>query len=212
MGQPRRGPVAAEGQSELRKALEEYDGLVDHLVSKLQSPEERKSASSAASRIKSQANAALASIGASLLGSQPPTSTPKPETTSPGSQIYRSERYLGEVSDVRFFNLVKRVLQTQDGPPGSEQEVDSYEQDDDLESVNAAACRTVKLPSPETFKDFTDIYFSTIHLAYPFIPQSMFMTSYNEVQSQSGSQASLDTTQLALLCKCDIFIFPIRLC
>ncbi|KAH6971189.1 fungal-specific transcription factor domain-containing protein [Ilyonectria sp. MPI-CAGE-AT-0026] len=199
VGQPRRGYVAVQGQSELRKALEEYDGLVDHLISKLQSPEERKSASSTASRIKSQANAALAGIGASLLRPQPPTCSPKPETTSPGSQIYRSERYLGEVSDVRFFNLVKRVLQTQDGSPGSEQEVDSYEQDDDLESANAAACRAVKLPSPETFNNFADIYFSTIHLAYPFIPQSMFMASYNEAQSPSGNQASLDTTQLALL-------------
>ncbi|KAG9500614.1 hypothetical protein J7337_009096 [Fusarium musae] len=76
--------------------------------------------------------------------------------------------------------LVKRVLQAQPGSSDSDQRVDSYEQVDDIASpsVNVIPCRVVELPSREAAKAFADVYFSTVHLAFPFIPQSLLALIY----------------------------------
>ena len=193
-----------QGQEDLRKAMDEYADLAERLTSTLPSSKERQGISSAISRIKTRVNAALASIAVSSEGAQPTVHGSQTDVTgpSPGHRVYRSERYLGEVSDVQFFNLVKRILQTQSGSSCPEPEVDSYEQDDDITSGNAAAaCRTVQLPGPDSLKSLTDVYFSTIHLAYPFIPGSMFTRYLDGAHSPSDSSVSLDATQLALLRK-----------
>ena len=180
--------------------MDEYAKLTERLAAKIAS-KEREGVSSAISRIKFRANAALASIEASLTAS---SSRLRPKTDddadpSPASQVYCNERYLGEVSDVQFFNLVKRVLQTQNDSPGEEHQLESYEQDDHAVSANAASCRTIELPSPDSIKSLTDVFLSTIHLAYPFIPGTMFTDYLNGLSKQHGPPP-LNDTKLALLC------------
>jgi hypothetical protein len=60
--------------------------------------------------------------------------------------------------------------------------------------------KAVELPSPEAAKIFIDVYFSTVHLAFPFIPQSMFMRSLDQARN-SSDDSSLDNTKLALICE-----------
>lgn len=190
---------AVQGHSDLREAIRQYEALLDLVVSKLPSPKYREDASTVLARMKA-ADRALSNIDASLLTTKLPTSVTGSDTISSRPQVGRAERYLGEVSDVRFFNLVKRVLQTQPGSTDPDQGVDSYEQVDDIASPNVMPGKVVELPSPEAAKVFTDVYFSTVHLAFPFIPQSVFMRSLDQARN-SSDESSLDNTKLALICE-----------
>lgn len=116
-----------------------------------------------------------------------------------------SERYLGEASDIVFYNTVKQSLNLQSpasgtgAPTSNDTPEASYEQlkpnqrtQHELSSV---------MPSRATTNRYLDIYFTTIHIAYPFLPQALFEEAHNEWW-QSGSQskfASADTW-LALMC------------
>lgn len=115
-----------------------------------------------------------------------------------------SERYLGEASDIVFYNSVKQSLNLQSpasgaGAPASTDTPEaSYEQlkpnqrtQHELSSV---------MPSRATTNRYLDIYFTTIHIAYPFLPQSQFEEAHNEWW-QSGSQSKFSSadTWLALM-------------
>ncbi|KIW86522.1 hypothetical protein Z517_01920 [Fonsecaea pedrosoi CBS 271.37] len=89
-------------------------------------------------------------------------------------------RYLGEASDIRFFHAMESALcqqtefvQQEDNP---EARVESYEQEgprqQPLEQNQGS------LPPRAIADSFVDIYFSTIHIAYPFISQPDFRRTY----------------------------------
>lgn len=86
-------------------------------------------------------------------------------------------RYLGEVSDVHFFNVVKGFLQTQD-LPSVDQDFDSYEQDGEVSATNTGSNGPTTLPGPGETQELVKVYFCTIYIAYPFIPQSTFIAIY----------------------------------
>lgn len=200
-GPPRGGRATGEGQGELRKILDEYAQLAEDLASKSLSANEQQSVADIISRLKSRANAALAGIGAS--SASPPTSVRISEGRDDqltASATNHNERYLGEVSDVQFFNLVKRVLQIQGGSY-PEQNVDSYEQDGSTEAGGATPGTAVEIPSPENAKELMGVYFSTIHIAYPFIPETMFARHLSNGQNLPQNPVFQSTTQVALLCK-----------
>ncbi|KAF5566437.1 transcriptional activator acu-15, partial [Fusarium phyllophilum] len=169
------------------------------VVSKLPTPQHQEDASSVLACMKA-ADRALSNIDATTLTTRLTTTLTGADTLSFRPQVSQAERYLGKVSDVCFFNLVKRVLQAQPGSSGSDQRVDSYEQVDDIASpsVNVMPGRVVELPSREAAKVFADVYFSTVHLAFPFIPQSLFMRSLDQALD-SSEDCSLDNTRLALI-------------
>lgn len=124
-----------------------------------------------------------------ILDAESPT-RPRPRS------VANSQRYLGEASDVRFFNLVKRALQEENLSEWDDEGMDSYEQDDADDP--AARVAEVELPSPEVANGYLDMYFSTIHVAYPFIPRSTFMKTYREVR-EHGVTEDIDISWLALL-------------
>nr|RBQ83601.1 hypothetical protein FVER53263_13272 [Fusarium verticillioides] len=169
------------------------------VASKLPTPQHREDASSVLACMKA-ADRALSNIDATTLTTRLTTTLTGSDTLPFRPQASQAERYLGKVSDVCFFNLVKRVLQAQPGSSDSDQRVDSYEQVDDIASpsVNVIPCRVVELPSREAAKAFADVYFSTVHLAFPFIPQSLFMRSLDQALD-SSDDCSLDNTRLALI-------------
>ncbi|KAF5646495.1 transcriptional activator acu-15 [Fusarium tjaetaba] len=170
------------------------------VVSKLPTPQHREDASSVLACMKA-ADRALSNIDTTTLTTRLTTTLTGSDTLAFRLQVSQAERYLGKVSDVCFFNLVKRVLQAQPGSSDSDQRVDSYEQVDDIASpsVNVMPGRVVELPSREAAKAFADVYFSTVHLAFPFIPQSLFMRSLDQALD-SSDDCSLDNTRLALIC------------
>ncbi|KAF5263671.1 hypothetical protein FOXYS1_5580 [Fusarium oxysporum] len=169
------------------------------VVSKLPTPQYQKDASTVLACMKA-ADRALSNIDATTLTARLTTTLTGSDALSFRPQVSQAERYLGKVSDVCFFNLVKRVLQAQPGSADSDQRVDSYEQVDDIASpsVNVMPGRVVELPSREAAKVFADVYFSTVHLAFPFIPQSLFMRSLDQALD-SSDDCSLDNTRLALI-------------
>lgn len=111
--------------------------------------------------------------------------------------LANSPRYLGEPSDVRFFNLVKRVFQEESPLERDHEGMDSYEQDDADET--SAFHPSIELPNPEIADGYLNMYFSTIHVAYPFVPKSSFMKTYRDLR-ENGVTEDIDVSWLALLC------------
>ncbi|CAK7199514.1 hypothetical protein SEUCBS139899_002194 [Sporothrix eucalyptigena] len=119
------------------------------------------------------------------------------------------ERYLGEVSDVRFFNLVDRALADKNGSASErssdndhqkhgtatgDEALESYEQDDP--SPEAAAAHQdveVEFPGTEAAERYFDIYFTTIHIAYPFLPRALFTQSYRTFIASNKQTVPNDT-------------------
>lgn len=201
---------AVQGHGDLREAIRQYESLLDMVVSKLPTPQYQKDASTVLACMKA-ADRALSNIDATTLTARLTTTLTGSDALSFRPQVSQAERYLGKVSDVCFFNLVKRVLQAQPGSSDSDQRVDSYEQVDDIASpsVNVMPGRVVELPSREAAKVFADVYFSTVHLAFPFIPQSLFMRSLDQALD-SSDDCSLDNTRLALICKSLVLSMPAK--
>jgi hypothetical protein len=89
------------------------------------------------------------------------------------SQPSPSHRYLGQVSDVSFFNSVKCLMSA----TTQSDEMDSYEiEEDGIAEVNTHVAPD--LPSREDADSFVNTCFSTIHVAYPFICQQAFLDQY----------------------------------
>jgi hypothetical protein len=118
--------------------------------------------------------------------------------------LVHSGRYLGEVSDVHFFNLVRRmVLANGDGNHegiSNDEGMDSYEQEDPIPQRLLSEV-SLELPSPEVAEEYIEIYFTTIHIAYPFIPKSTFIRVYKKLR-ESSVYEDIDISWLALLCEC----------
>ena len=195
-----------QGQTQLREAIQQYEDLLDRALGKLSSRQDQQSARAVLDRLKA-ADKALSSLSPDTrvpIPAKLPAGTTPSETasnpTSPWPGLPRAERYLGEPSDVRFFNLVKQVLQTQLGSDNPDHGVASYEQEGDIASTTVIPEKIVQLPSLDVAKAFANVYFTTVHLAFPFIQQTSYMQWLYQALGLSDDNA-LDTTQLAIICK-----------
>lgn len=184
---------------ELRGAIDQYETLLDRIVPDLPEARQRDACTSRSS-IKALVDRNIARIESSLKTTHLEIVTASHVTATSGTSD-QSQRYLGEVSDVRFFNLVKRVLQTKSMSNVIDQEFDSYEQGGDMSHSSSVAHTGMALPRLEEVDQFIDIYFSTIHLAYPFVPQSVFRKNYEIMKGSPEDHDQLDKTWLALLCE-----------
>lgn len=177
----------------LTSAVTEYDQRVRDLVKKLPKEDQsnvQKSLAAPYARVQyALSNVQVLASSASMLG----TASSKPRTP------VHSQRYLGEVSDVQFFNLVKRVLQNQRLVEVTDDGLDSYEQDDPVHKEESISSASVELPSPELAEEFLDIYFSTIHVAYPFIQREPFLQMYRCLRDPELAKG-VDSSWTALLC------------
>lgn len=127
--------------------------------------------------------------------------------------LLHSGRYLGEVSDVRFFNLVRRVVLANGAPDGhghgNDEGMDSYEQDDPIPQRLLSEV-SLELPSPEIAEEYIDIYFTTIHIAYPYIPKSTFIRVYRKLR-ESNVYEDMDISWLALICESVFYSYSLYL-
>ncbi|KAH7175369.1 fungal-specific transcription factor domain-containing protein [Dactylonectria macrodidyma] len=183
---------------ELRGTIERYEELVNRLLAQsLPGKEEQKDVQESLIEVKERAKRALDSITlAASLGSPSPENNPPTRETHPRKQ----HRYLGEVSDIHFFNLVKSFLQTQDLST-VEPDFDSYEQDGEVWTASARSNGLVTLPSPDKTRELVEVYFSTIHIAYPFIPQSIFMETWGDFKSIGDvSKNATETAIFYVIC------------
>ncbi|KAF4960889.1 hypothetical protein FSARC_10320 [Fusarium sarcochroum] len=190
--------TSLEAIDELRDVIDGYDDLVRRLLSnKKQSHFDSKEAhNKVGDRAKKALDrvAAITNTRAADIGSIPDQDQVRQLTPS-----QNQHRYLGEVSDVHFFNLVKGFLQTQD-LSNLEQDFDSYEQDGEVSATHTGSNGPTALPGPVETKELVKVYFSTIHIAYPFIPQSTFMATWGGFQSLvRDGKTPTNATDLAIL-------------
>lgn len=151
------------------------------------------------SRIKSRMDCVLSNINTANLSSRA-TGDGSIHDTPSSSQVEKPPGYLGEVSDVRFFNLVKRVLQAPDEMGRLPTQFDSYDQGDHMTSTDVVSQSTTEMLDLGRAEAYIEAYFSTIHLAYPFIPKSCFLGRFKQIRAQSTHQSHPNNTELALQC------------
>lgn len=175
--------------------IHEYDNILHGVRSAL--PElDRKSVDINLASIKARLEAVLSQT---QLSEDLPTQSKETRHIKLARTPTHSQRYLGEVSDVRFFNLVRRVVLEDDRSDEADEFMHSYEQDDPL-PPNTVREVSLELPSPEIAEKYMDIYFSTIHIAYPFIPKSTFIRMHKKVR-EFGVCEDVEISWVALLCE-----------
>lgn len=188
-----------EGQK-LKDAITVYDNLIGDLRKNLSSDDCK------------MVDLRLASIQlpnhvAEQAGSGGNMTPPSPEQPVAGNRSsIPVQRYLGEASDIRFFHAMESTFGRQAGSGqqvdgGSEAQVDSYEQDGIRPGVSDHndGC----LPHRPSADNLVNIYFSTIHLAYPFISEPEFRTTYEKFW-QSESLEGFRGPWLSVLCECHL--------
>jgi hypothetical protein len=115
-------------------------------------------------------------------------------------QTPKRRRYLGEASDVHFFHVVKQVLGDKRSGNTNEHDIQSYDQEElSFQTPNGHGGR-LHLPSREVAEKYIDIYFCTIHIAYPFISKSSFMARYENFR-KGDYEVGKSSSWLPLLCK-----------
>lgn len=179
---------------ELRDGINAYDDLIRRLLRR--NKEENLDPKELHAQVKDRVKRALDRVA--LLTDPRVTTIASPSDQDQSSQSPSSQnqhRYLGEVSDVHFFNLVKGFLRTNDSS-NPEQGFDSYEQDGEVSTTNNESIAHTLLPAPVETRELVELYFSTIHIAYPFIPQSPFMANL----AREGGIPN-NATDLAILCQ-----------
>ncbi|MCJ1333100.1 hypothetical protein MMC10_009794 [Thelotrema lepadinum] len=179
--------AAESSLSDLRGCLHQYDGLIEKSIAKLAEPHKLDIERS----LHSIRSAAANSASALALDS-----APKAQSESrPPSSCLRTDPYHGEASDVQFYNLVKQVFQEPKLSDPSPRSIDNYDQDE-VDSQEADSGVPIQLPSNELVEEYLELYFATIHIAYPFIPQQTFLQTYKALRNGSANER-VDASWLA---------------
>lgn len=119
--------------------------------------------------------------------------------SSPHSVHQHAQRYLGEVSDIHFFNVAKRTMgDLRASPEMIDEAVDSYDQEEAI-PARQMEFELSAMPDPVQAEQYMEAYFSTIHIAYPFVPKSSFMRRYQSLRL-GGDIDNLSPSWLGLLC------------
>lgn len=198
----------ADQLPDLCDAMAQQETLLEHVLSMLPSGSKKKSALSKHSLVKSQLDQAVAGIKDEIIG-RAATIGAESVGVSPSSPIDTSPGYLGEVSDICFVNLVKRFLQPQGGASITQADFESYDQGEGAVYSGAVASNVPPLPALEDVEQLINAYFSTIHVAYPFIPETRFKESYvqlrdKETTQNTQSSGKLNATETALTCRVSV--------
>ncbi|CAI0645170.1 unnamed protein product [Colletotrichum noveboracense] len=159
---------------------------------------------------RAEINQGLARIQAALFHDCSPgvtTISPTSITASSPALIQRiqSPRYVGEVSDIHFFNLVRQTAAPRGGDGGSQDdtgEVDNYDIDAPT-TMEYLQNPISDMPEREHVQKFLGIYFSTIHVAYPFVEENPFMDKVKNLQDGSPAP-DLTHSWLSLLSTSEI--------
>ncbi|KAJ8124779.1 hypothetical protein O1611_g8862 [Lasiodiplodia mahajangana] len=187
---PQSSPSVPAGEVERQQSLfQKYQQLVYSACSQL--PEDTKK----------EVYHRLAFIQAHVcpqIDGQAETFTPAPDAAPSLVQRFQNQGYLGETSDVRFFNLVKKIASPESGgSQGPAEDLDNYDSEE-LVPVRHLPNPLAQMPSRAIVAEYLDLYFSTIHIAYPFIGKHVFMSKLEILQTQ-GFTEDLTHSWLSLL-------------
>lgn len=91
-----------------------------------------------------------------------------------------NKRYLGEVSDVSFFNTIRHRLQHNIDGADEVSQLESYDQENLQTFTDAHSENPTQCPDYKSADKYVEIFFSTVHIAYPFICRQRFQRQYQE--------------------------------
>jgi hypothetical protein len=123
-----------------------------------------------------------------------------PQIPSP-ERCASNQRYLGEASDVRFYHTIKKILQDGDMSSGvPENDIQSYDQGTLHLERQGRYDIDLDLTAKDLADEYINIYFSTIHIEYPFICMPSFMELYDRYWK--GDSGTIENSSwLPLMCK-----------
>lgn len=94
-----------------------------------------------------------------------------------------------------------KLRQAQD--PDAEELVRSYNLDDAPSPVRPSTTQPSSFPNRATADAMAKIYFSTVHVAYPFVSEELFYIMYPQFFNAVGEQTLTDAWK-ATICNADI--------
>ncbi|KAL1961728.1 hypothetical protein VTN77DRAFT_1128 [Rasamsonia byssochlamydoides] len=117
----------------------------------------------------------------------------------------KSATYVGKASDIHFFNTIRECIRQQEAIDlASEDRGDPCYDQTDIPENPISFGKPLQFPSREEAARYLDIYFSTIHVAYPFLRKSTVLAHFERMWSEEVDEQQ-DRPWLALL----NFIFAI---
>lgn len=88
--------------------------------------------------------------------------------------IVNSPVYVGKASEIHFLDTVMDFVSQQKEWPTRDQGTSDHQRDEQTDVFGDFNFeKPLKLPAKEIALEYLDIYFSTIHIAYPFLSKSM---------------------------------------
>ncbi len=128
-----------------------------------------------------------------------PPSGPVSQRIVNNGKAEQRPRYLGESSDVRFFHTARRLLQDQ-STSGDRDQIQSYDEEKSNVSEPKKGPVPSHLPPREDADKYIEIYFSSVHIAYPHLCQKQFRARYEEFWS-NGVDDTANLLWLSLMCE-----------
>lgn len=192
----RRAP-ATKSCSSLHWAIQSYDKLIRGV--RLDLPESaRTSVDLTLSYIQRR-------LPADIVGLEAPSSSIPAAATcprlGPADFSANSQRYLGEASDVRFFYTIKKIFRDEDQSGGAaENDEQSYDQGTLHLETQVGRESHADLPTKDLADTYIEIYFFTIHIAYPFVSKPSFMERYERFW-KGDIEVAESSSWLPFLCK-----------
>ena len=117
-----------------------------------------------------------------------------------------NRRYLGQVSDVFFFNSVQGLLREDSDEMNRVAVPESYEcEPADLPSSAIQDYYLKDLPERHVTDELIETYFSTIHIAYPYICRQDFIKQY---ESYRGDPQAFEGDLQFELLFCELAVLP----
>ncbi|KAI1341009.1 fungal-specific transcription factor domain-containing protein [Xylariaceae sp. FL0016] len=187
---PRTKPSPVDSPVELRpefsrEIFERYQNFVTELCVEL--PENDRA----------EVSKSLACVQAHVRKTKSYKSTDRSESNAASTPRLTSQKYLGEISDIHFFNLVERATRGDTSSPEAEDGMDSYEHEDNSTTRRFYDPLAI-LPSEEKVHEYLETYFSIIHHAYPFVNKPVFLERLNSLCANETS-TTLSPSWSALL-------------
>jgi len=127
--------------------------------------------------------------------SRPPLTTENPEDSD---HPIAAERFVGVASDLHFFNVIKRSFGGSPPVGDTEQDKEDFEQYDVYAHEEQLDAMLAQVPERAVADQLIDTYFTTIHIAYPFLCKPLFTRKYEEFWTQ-GTRSLDDPIWLSLL-------------
>lgn len=117
-----------------------------------------------------------------------------------------SPTYVGQASDIFFFETVETCMRHHASDPCKDDLREQYYDQTNIPKYTTLLGRPLLFPSRDEGDRYLDIYFSTIHLAYPFLSRPLIYAQYEDAWGRNLKDPQ-DGPMLAILSMFNFFFF-----